>query len=242
LEKSHHSTKIESNGTRDLPAAKPDSLPIHDGVYGSNTSRASLSSSSQASYSQSTSTSSQPPPPPTSFHKQRTSRQYTIDSLPRIPGSPEHKKSFTNLLQGKTSSVLPARPSTAGAAPHRHSMKDRDLPPIPTLSPISPHPNHLRPQSTAGFTTTAEKLASLDAYAGANQGKHRTSKYGHYPSPIQEAPSIVPITSENSSGGNSSNSSSGLQKARRKLSLTAPLLGFGKRDKHKPSHNEVAAS
>ncbi|KIY73376.1 cysteine proteinase [Cylindrobasidium torrendii FP15055 ss-10] len=98
----------------------------------------------------------------------------TRSSLDRIPHSPEHKKSFTNLTFGKKSKErIPPRPSTStGVRPGLMSPREPPVPAIPKeyLTPTSPngHANepdghHLRPSDVPALDSTASTSSSSNA-------------------------------------------------------------------------------
>ncbi|KAG5643496.1 hypothetical protein DXG03_000737 [Asterophora parasitica] len=124
-------------------------------------------------------------------------------------------------------------PSRAGSEREREGTEERPLPPVPVPGP-GPVPSsvhesasvdghgqrHQRPGSTfgAGSANLVEVLEEPNAPGLASFGSANTS-----------------VASSNGGGGGGN---SGFKRATRKLSLTAPILGFGKKDKEKEKERE----
>jgi ubiquitin carboxyl-terminal hydrolase 9/13 len=145
------------------------------------------------------------------------------NSLPPSPHSPvDHKRSQPFLKTKKSkdlkhshSTKLPPRPSTAGAsAGGAAASKPPPMPPLPAFAPA-----HRR---------TASTNPSSDTTHNTNDGWRPNStfvatKMGTDPTAGSNAPAL------NSSG----TTSAPLKRPSRKLSLSSPILGFGKKEKNK---------
>lgn len=172
-----------------------------------------------------------------------------IPSSPVTPRAPDHKKSTPELPKtqsGRTLtsalSKLPRRPSTAGATVGSSNSKfvrltgphDQPLPPLPA----SPHAAERERREDPGAALRAFPSESLQT-PSSPRADH-TSGVLRRPSTAQDhshAPvmGVAMSTSTSSTMSYGSPVESGMLKKRatRKLSLTAPLLGFGRKDKER---------
>lgn len=180
-----------------------------------------------------------PVPIPAPPDKQRALQPDRKKTLPSVPGLEKER------VRGPPLVDLPLRPATAGA-PIRTSTvgampfnggKDRDTPPLP-LPPmgflVGSHERHRSngqafvadPESISdrGKTRTSEGGGGGNA-GGEHGGRLSTGALG--------LSSFVGANESTTSTTTSHSASSNLRRATRKLSLTAPMLGFGRRDKDK---------
>ncbi|GBE77176.1 hypothetical protein SCP_0100480 [Sparassis crispa] len=162
------------------------------------------------------------------------------EATPFFP-RPEHKKSSPELARAKgrgTSltgssvlSKLPPRPSTAGATMSRSRPMSSYVPPVPAL-PSSPAVNGSALPAEHGSVKGKEPQRSAEDAAAAALRIHH--------SPLSTAPAVAPSSSTGTASTRSMSTSVADSQApsskhhwRRKLSLTAPMLGFGRKDREK---------
>lgn len=188
-----------------------------------------------------------PSTPPLVFPSQRSSSLAPVGDSPRRsehpPSSPlhpppAHKKSLSQLVSRKSkkgdspsSPSVPQRPSTAG--PSSTATPPRPLPPIPPL-PSSPFvAAHGRHMSNGNVPEVSEHQPSFA------KGKSKAEGFTHDTAPQARPRSahvglgLGSFVNANHSGSTTSSASSNLKRATRKLSLTAPMLGFGRKEKQK---------
>ncbi|EMD32515.1 hypothetical protein CERSUDRAFT_87833 [Gelatoporia subvermispora B] len=173
-------------------------------------------------------------------------------SSSRLAG--EHKKSSPELLRGRSkresrsgaAARLPPRPSTAGATvgSHGHSHLSTvvpDVPPLPASLGSSPngsaadgtiHTNmngkdRESPSPARGPAGPGQTLSPVVGPLGLGFTMSTTTTASSKSSPD----SPVSPSASGSSGGN-------WKRATRKLSLTAPMLGFGRKEKEKARERE----
>ncbi|CAA7268054.1 unnamed protein product [Cyclocybe aegerita] len=151
-----------------------------------------------------------------------------------VPSSADWKRTSVDRkrsLDLKARSTMPA-----GVTPPLASFnKDADLPPLPPT-----HKHSQRPSISNGHFFVSEPESIL-------KGKSRSTE-NDTPSPLQASPlrqassppvSLAASIGANTSSGSATSGSSNLKRATRKLSLTAPILGFGKnKDREKERARE----
>ncbi|KAL0951876.1 hypothetical protein HGRIS_008536 [Hohenbuehelia grisea] len=138
--------------------------------------------------------------------------------LPPIPWAPEHQKSLSHL---PTLNETRRRPSTAGHQP------------IPQSSPPPPVP------SMAAYQRDLNR--STNGHADPTKGKSRDDGLVRHSMTVDDesrTDHAGPVGGVASSLGSTNSASSNFKRATRKLSLTAPMLGFGKRDKDRDKEKE----
>ncbi|KAH7916393.1 hypothetical protein BJ138DRAFT_1139639 [Hygrophoropsis aurantiaca] len=181
--------------------------------------------------------------------------------LPSVPSSPQYSNGYTHsppsaYTRGSSDYArtrrqplsanhferspspprIPARPSTAGGAlgsrPSRQNEQSL-LPPLPMngrlpirghdeRSPVSPHADHGRTRARTEGPSSEESGSSRPKSVHASAGLSIGATIG----------------GNHSSSTNDSTVSSSAFPARRKMSFTAPLLGFARRDKDKHKEKE----
>ncbi|KAG6872536.1 hypothetical protein C0995_009057 [Termitomyces sp. Mi166 len=151
--------------------------------------------------------------------------------MPDAPSTPERKQSLGSfqVLRRKEKEeeegwdAVASRPSTTGSEAGRGWEMPLPPPPVPIPSPsveLRTHQYHLQPHQQQ----QGSMLGDLEA-----------------DEPAKEAPGLASFGSANTSTGSSGGvGNAGFKKATRKLSLTAPRLGFGKREKEKEKMREKA--
>lgn len=190
--------------------------PLLDFSNGHTDAHATTSMSGRASLE------SSPSPPTTS----------QLDSPPAANAHaiPKTKKSLMHLTPTKSkhhappSSSPPTRPSTAGASSSKRSpeLSTKDLPPVPPMSSERRAQAHQRKQSADVNRAEAHRLSMTAMDDSSLDTTHQPERHG-----ISSFPNhSVANTSTSSTSGNSN-----LKRATRKLSITAPFLGMGKKDK-----------
>ncbi|KIM88808.1 hypothetical protein PILCRDRAFT_813789 [Piloderma croceum F 1598] len=144
------------------------------------------------------------------------------NSLPPSPHSPvDHKRSQPLLKTKKSkelkyshSTKLPPRPSTAGASTGGAAgSKPPPLPPLPAFSPA-----HRRTASTNPSSDTTHNTNN-----GWPNSTSVATKMGMDPTVGSNAPAL----------NSSSTAGVPIKRPSRKLSLSSPILGFGKKEKNK---------
>ncbi|EPS99325.1 hypothetical protein FOMPIDRAFT_1037053 [Fomitopsis schrenkii] len=182
-----------------------------------------------------------------------------IPSSPVFPRAPDHKKSTPELLKTKNSRTLssalgklPRRPSTAGATVGSSSSTfarptSPHAPPLPPL-PASPHAT--QPERREDTGTLQRAFPSETMQVPSSPRPDRTSGSHPHSSGVPRRPSTAngshshshapamgvamsTSTSSTTSYGSPVESSTLKKRATRKLSFTAPMLGFGRKDKER---------
>ncbi|KZT00016.1 cysteine proteinase [Laetiporus sulphureus 93-53] len=195
-----------------------------------------------------------PSPAPTSFaaspmgmvHSPLVPPPLASPSMPMSPvlshpHHPEHKKSTPELpgkskssRSGVTSALgrLPRRPSTAGATvstPSHARPTSVVVPPIPSIpsSPSSQQPNGTAGRTLLSGTPDAahHRHSHLDEF-----GMHGFRR-SHRPSTASAVPESPRATGFAASPSSSSVENGTKKRATRKLSFSAPMLGFGRKEK-----------
>ncbi|KAI0962643.1 hypothetical protein AcV7_001441 [Taiwanofungus camphoratus] len=176
----------------------------------------------------------------------------TVASVPSSPVSghpsvPEHKKSTPDLARGKSGrshssmsslAKLPKRPSTAGATVGSSPWSRPNSSVAPPLPPLPGSPQS--PSNGAGFSHSGENgngNSGLKETAGghrAEQIPRPSSAAAYVPNPVGFSVSSSTTTTTTSTGV-ADGSAANKKRGTRKLSFTAPILGFGRkdRDRHK---------
>jgi len=194
-----------------------------------------------------------PPPPPAELPPRTSSLSPVISpelhqslAPSQAPRSvPQHKKSLSNLYgqkdrarSGSIKSFLPRSPTAPPATTGSADMSTRPLPPVPLLPP-STFPTSDDKHMSNGHILVAEPESMLDKGKTRSHGGETdedvsdlrsTSAYG--------VVGLGSFADVNHSTSTTSSASSNLKRATRKLSLSAPMLGFGKRDKEKHKERE----
>ncbi|KIJ66453.1 hypothetical protein HYDPIDRAFT_26803 [Hydnomerulius pinastri MD-312] len=206
----------------------------------------SPSVSATSSYASSPATPISPPP----------DRRTQSRPLPTIPASPQHSK----IVQSPPSAFSRGSSDNGGRAQRRHGMPSVD----DFEPPISPKPSS-RPATSAGpfspstDSSSAERslpplpgmvngiASGIAQTSGAltmprpDKGKAKTAsknpESGGRPKSAHASTGLGG-SSLNASTISASTASSNLRRATRKLSLTAPILGFGRKDKDKQKERD----
>ncbi|KAG6916751.1 hypothetical protein DXG01_005496 [Tephrocybe rancida] len=155
----------------------------------------------------------------------------TLPIVPQSPGpppppTPERKKSiasfpvFRGREKEKEKAPVSPRPSTAGHEVGRERERPLPLPPLPVTDSVELRTHKLQPQRLPQHQRHGSVLGGVEVEE-----------------PADDSPGLASFgsanTSATSSVSNGGNGNNGFKRATRKLSLSAPMLGFGKRDKDK---------
>ncbi|KAG6841741.1 hypothetical protein C0991_007627 [Blastosporella zonata] len=168
----------------------------------------------------------------------RTRTLPTVPHSPNTPLTPERKKSLANLPafrsrdkeKEKDATVPPPRPSTAGAEVGRD--RERPLPSLPVSPPVPVPANDIAELRTHQYYHHQQPHTQHQRHGSVFGGPEVEV-------PVDGAPGLSAFGSGNTSVASSgSNGGNGFKRATRKLSLTAPMLGFGKRDKDRDKSKE----
>ncbi|OCH90042.1 cysteine proteinase [Obba rivulosa] len=196
-----------------------------------------------------------PATPPLDIPRPQTASPVPSPSSPvstsRLAG--EHKKSSPELLRGRSkhessrgpTSKLPPRPSTAGATVGSSSFSrpasgTPDVPPLPASLTSARNASPVSPTADPGAPGTKGKdrespRRGLDGPASLPSppppvlgplGLGFTMSTGTTASGASASSPDSPVSASSGAGGN-------WKRATRKLSLTAPMLGFGRREKER---------
>ncbi|PBK76562.1 cysteine proteinase [Armillaria solidipes] len=149
---------------------------------------------------------------------------------PSSPKAPEHKKSLSSLIHHKDkardhSSLRaspPPRPATAIG--NGHSTSPRQLPPVPPLPP-----SFVAPGSPIRSMYASNGHASVDHVVMANDKGKMKSEHPDTDEHPNGWGTFPGANHSSASTSSSSNTSSHWKRTSRKLSLTLPLLHFGKK-------------
>ncbi|KIP05525.1 hypothetical protein PHLGIDRAFT_128834 [Phlebiopsis gigantea 11061_1 CR5-6] len=122
------------------------------------------------------------------------------------------------------------RPSTASGLERPPSMIAASLPPMPTVAP-PPHPSTAHP-ATHSPHANGHALAhsALPARKGHRPHTAHAASVGYAPSANGTTSTLSESTGSSSAG---TGGAKGAKRATRKLSFTAPMLGFGRRERDK---------
>jgi ubiquitin carboxyl-terminal hydrolase 9/13 len=172
-----------------------------------------------------------------SVRQSSNSHSTMMSSSPRSPI--DHKRSQHHLkvekfkeLSSTISLKLPPRPSTAGASTGRQTIPSVPEPPLPPLPPFPKVvPTHRRRASNGEASDTIHRTHS----GGRPNSAHVGTNLNADPTFRRDATTMA----------SSTHATAPLKRPSRKLSLSSPLLGFGKKDKNKdkektPSYEKVA--
>ncbi|KAG5652072.1 hypothetical protein H0H81_006427 [Sphagnurus paluster] len=136
---------------------------------------------------------------------------HTLPDTPRSPTMPERKKSLASFPVFRSRDKERPKEKVwdsvlVSPAEHHPPPSERPLPPVPV--PV-------RQQSRFFGKSVTDEPAQMLVESG------------------EAAPGLASFGSANTSAASSTGGGGGIRRATRKLSLTAPMLGFGKRDKEK---------
>ncbi|GLB43599.1 putative peptidase C19 family protein [Lyophyllum shimeji] len=253
---SHHHTDTHShhrprgNPHSHPPPRPPSSHSAKANRYPTPPPRMNTSLSTPPASASSTTPTTMTTPTPTPGSATNPSFARTLPEAPRSPATPERKKSLANFPvfrsrdkdkdkeRGKEKERLrdAVRPATAGPEVGRQREREREregerrLPPVPPLPATTGQQRHRRTGSVLGGGEVEEPVSMPVATDGAEK----------LPSALDAPVALASIGSGNTSVASNSGSSGGMgfRRATRKLSLTAPMLGFGKREKDKEKERE----
>jgi len=151
--------------------------------------------------------------------------------------------------------ISPSIPSaTSSSRPHnqKNSSHHYDLPPLPSTAlpsttKFNPHRSNM--SNGHGFVSEPESILKGKSRSTENGNTASNQTVGARGFPVTlESTTLAPPTSlatsmgANNSSSSTNSASSNLKRATRKLSLSAPMLGFGKRDKDKEQHEKGRTS
>ncbi|KAF9532099.1 hypothetical protein CPB83DRAFT_848341 [Crepidotus variabilis] len=255
-----HRRPSESGSPADFSSLHPDSgrrgVNGHDGSHSPTSGTSSPSSTSlltngaghpngststtQPSTSVSSTTSSTPP----SFdHSPAKKSALLPSSSDRVRSSVDRKRSLDLKSIPYSGALMASSPLSTTPQP---TWEAKHLPPLP-LPPSrgsNYSPSH-RSTSSNGYIQPGEydtgstlkgKARSVEPeFPQSHTPNGYFSPPSSFPLPIPEPPSLASSIGGNNSAGSSgiSSASNTMKRATRKLSLTAPMLGFGKREKDK---------
>jgi ubiquitin carboxyl-terminal hydrolase 9/13 len=162
---------------------------------------------------------------------------HTLPPGAQPPMSPHHKRSLSQLSQkrkshntpGSPPPQLPPRPVTAtDGVKGKSARSTHTVPPVPSLPPPTP-------RTALGNGNWMEQEGG-----GTIKGKRRDDEQPHEPHQNHHYMRMGHEHGANSSTSTSTTSSAGsnLKRVSRKLSLTAPILGFGRKDKDKDKERQ----
>jgi ubiquitin carboxyl-terminal hydrolase 9/13 len=142
------------------------------------------------------------------------------------------------------SSPSPATLSSPLSYNQTRSSLNHDLPLLPSAPKFKSHRSNI----SNGHVLVSEQESILKGKSRStepdNIAPNQTVGAGGIPVPVVRSTTLAPPTSlatsvgTNHSSSSTNSASSNIKRATRKLSLTAPILGFGKRDKDKEKERD----